>query len=64
MNIKKVSKIIGGIVVFLTLPSLLFFAYLYFRYNEDLPIGMNPEQADVLAHKMLDALDYVNSSQW
>ena len=58
MNIKKVSKIIGGIVVFLTLPSLLFFTYLYFRYNEDLPIGTNPEQADVLAHKMLDALDY------
>lgn len=58
MNFKKTAKIIGGILVFITLPSLLFFGFLYFKYNEDLPIGSNPEQADVLAHKMLKALDY------
>jgi len=58
VNYKKAGKIIGGILVFLTLPSLLFFGYLYFRYDEDLPVGSNPEQADVLAHKMLKALDY------
>src|SRR5210317_248637 len=58
MKLKKTLKITAGILVFLTLPSLLFFGYLYFRYDEDLPIGSNPEQADVLAHKMLNALDY------
>lgn len=58
MKIKRFTKIGIGIVIFLTLPSLLFFGFLYFRYHEDLPIGSNPEQADVLAHKMLDALNY------
>ena len=58
MKLKKTLKITTGILVFLTLPSLLFFGFLYFRYHEDLPIGSNPEQADVLAHKMLNALDY------
>lgn len=58
MNIKKVLKITAGVVIFLTLPSLLFFGALYFKYNEDLPIGIQGEQADALAHKMLNALDY------
>lgn len=58
MNFKKELKIIAGVVVLLTLPSLLFFGYLYFKYHEDLPIGTNPEQANVLAQKMLDALDH------
>ncbi|HEX9826760.1 MAG TPA: hypothetical protein VGA80_09200 [Flavobacteriaceae bacterium] len=58
MKVKRLVKIGIGVVVFLTLPSLLFFGFLYFRYHEDLPIGYNPEQADVLANKMLNALDY------
>lgn len=58
MKIKRIVKISAGIVIFLTLPSLLFFGFLYYRYDEDLPIGSNPEQADILAHKMLDALNY------
>jgi hypothetical protein len=58
MKVKRLVKIGIGVVVFLTLPSLLFFWFLYFRYHEDLPIGYNPEQADVLANKMLNALDY------
>jgi len=58
MTLKKTLKIITGIVVFLTLPTLLFFGYVYFRYHEDLPVGTNPEQADLLAQKMLNALDY------
>ena len=55
---KKILKIITGVIIFLTLPSLLFFGFLYFKYNEDLPTGIQGEQADALAHKMLDALDY------
>lgn len=55
---KKILKIITGVVIFLTLPSLLFFGFLYFKYNEELPVGIQSEQADALAHKMLDILDY------
>lgn len=58
MKLKKVVKIIFGILMFLTLPSLLFFGFIYFRYHEELPVGINSEQADILANKMLSALDY------
>lgn len=58
MKTKKIIKITLGTIVFLTLPTLLFFGFLYFKYNEDLPIGVQSEQADVLAQNMLDALDY------
>lgn len=58
MKVNKILKIILGIVIFFTLPSLLFFGCVYFKYNEDLPIGIQGKQADALAYKMLDALDY------
>lgn len=57
-KIKKILKIVTGILVFLTLPSLLFFGFLYFKYNEALPLGVQGEKADALANKMLDALDF------
>ncbi|GAA4973604.1 hypothetical protein [Algibacter aquimarinus] len=55
---KKILKITTGIIVFLTLPSLLFFGFLYFKYNEDLPTGFQGEKADALAYNMLEALNY------
>lgn len=55
---KKIIKIIAGIITFLTLPSLLLFGFIYFKYNEVLPTGTQGQQADALATKMLDALDY------
>ncbi len=58
MRVKHIVKIGIGIIIFVTISSLLFLGFLYFRYHEDLPIGANPEQADALAQKMLDALDY------
>lgn len=58
MKIKKVTKIVLGIIVFLTLPSILLFGFVYFKYNEDLPIGVQGEQADALAENMLKALDF------
>jgi len=58
LTLKRILKIIAGIIIFLTLPSLLFFGFLYFKYNEDLPNGVESEQADILAKKMLDALNY------
>jgi hypothetical protein len=55
---KKIFKVIIGIIIFLTLPSLLFFGFLFFKYHEDLPLGTQNEKADALAYQMLDALDY------
>ncbi|MCB0383641.1 MAG: hypothetical protein KDD05_10215 [Psychroserpens sp.] len=57
-RVKKIFKIIGGLVVFFTLPSLLLFAYMYFKYNEELPDGIQGKAADVLATNMLDVLNY------
>lgn len=58
MKPKKPLKIILGIVVFLTLPSLIFFGYLYAKNHEDLPVGVEGKAADDLATKMLVALNY------
>ncbi len=58
MRLKKTFKIIAGVIVFITLPSLLFFGFLYFKYNEDIPYGVKGAKAETLAIKMLDALNY------
>ena len=58
MKHRKTIKYILGIVIFFTLPSFLFFGYVYFKYNEDIPMGIQGEKADTLAYKMLEALDY------
>lgn len=58
MKSKKLLKIIAGVLVFLTLPSLLFFGFAYLKYNEDLPIGIQGKEADALATKMLEVLNY------
>lgn len=58
MKLKRGIKIFLGIIVFFTLPSLLFFSFLYFKYNEDLPTGTQGKEADVLAQQMLETLDF------
>jgi hypothetical protein len=58
LKTKKTLKIITGVITFLTLPSLLFFGFIYFKYNENLPTGIKGEEADALAHQMLEALNY------
>ncbi|MDH7912830.1 hypothetical protein [Winogradskyella sp. SYSU M77433] len=61
---KKALKIIGGIIIFFTLPSLLLFGFMYLKYDEDLPTGQQGAKADALATKMLDALNedaYLNT---
>lgn len=66
---KKIFKIIVGIVVFFTLPSMLLYGFIYFKYNEDLPTGIKGAQAEQLATKMLNALNhdaykYTNYLEW
>lgn len=63
-KLKRILKIIGGIIIFFTLPSLLFFGFIYLKYNEDLPTGQQGAQADALATQMLQALNeeaYLNT---
>ncbi len=55
---KRILKIIGGVIIFFTLPSLLFFGFLYLKYDEDLPTGQQGIEADALAQKMLNVLDH------
>ncbi|RKE94859.1 hypothetical protein [Ichthyenterobacterium magnum] len=58
MKIKRILKIIGGLIVFFTLPTFLLFGYAYFKYNEALPKGKQGKEADALATKMLNVLNY------
>lgn len=55
---KKIIKITVGALIFLTLPSLLFVGYLFLKYDEALPHGIEGEPAEIVAVNMLDALDY------
>ncbi len=56
---KRILKIIGGIIVFFTLPTFLLFGFMYLKYNEDLPSGTQGSQADQLATQMLETLNEV-----
>ena len=61
---KRILKIIGGIIIFFTLPTLLLFGFVYLKYNEDLPTGTQGAQADLLATEMLQTLNedaYLNT---
>ena len=58
MRLKQITKIVVGLIIFFTLPTLLFFGFLYLRYDEDLPEVVNTTEADEMAYKMLDALNY------
>ena len=58
MRLKKIFKIVVGVIIFITLPSLLLFGFVYFKYNEEIPTSIASEKADALAYKMLDALNY------
>src|SRR5690606_38620962 len=55
---KKVFKIITGIIILFTLPSLILLGYVFFKYNEDVPIGVSGKKADMLAQKMLNSLNF------
>jgi len=55
---KRIFKIGIGVIIFFTLPSVLFFSIFYLTYHENLPVGKQGIEADQLATKMLNSLDY------
>lgn len=69
MKIRKIIKIIVGVVIFFTLPSLLFFSFLYLKYNISLPDYSPSAKADSVAMQMLNTLNYkaykeINYLEW
>jgi len=61
---KRILKIIGGVIIFFTLPTLLLYGFMYLKYDEALPTGTQGEKADQLATQMLKALNedaYLNT---
>ena len=58
IKINRTFKIFAGIIIFLLVSGLFFIGYLYIKYDEELPIGEQGIEADALAQKMLDALNY------
>jgi hypothetical protein len=58
MRIGKLLKKLGKLVILLVVFGGLYFGYLYLKYHEDLPIGKQGVEADALANRMLEALDY------
>jgi hypothetical protein len=64
LTTKRILKIIGGVIIFFTLPTLLLFGFVYLKYNEPLPTGEQGKAADQLATTMLQALNeeaYLNT---
>ena len=57
MSIKKALKIIIGAIVFISLPSLILYGFVYFKYSENIPHGEIGIEADALASKMQNALN-------
>ncbi|MFD1613587.1 hypothetical protein [Gelatiniphilus marinus] len=55
---KKIIKIATGVIIFFTLPSIILFGFLFFKYNEAIPTGIQGKKADALAYRMLEVLDY------
>lgn len=57
MKLRKTIKIVLGLMVFITLPSLLLYGFAYFKYNDKIPEGKIGIEADALALKMQNALN-------
>ncbi len=58
MRIGKIVIILGKLVLLLAVLGVCFYGFLYLKYNEDLPTGLQGVEADALANKMLVALNY------
>lgn len=55
---RRIFRRIGRIILGFLLLLIISFGVIYFMYNEKLPEGKSEKEADVLAHKMLNAVNY------
>lgn len=55
---KKIAKILGKFLLGIVVTLLIVFTVVYLAYNEPVPKGADSSKADVLARKMLTALNY------
>ncbi len=56
--IKKILKITVGLIIFFTLPSILFFGFVYFKYNEDLPKGKTDKETQRMVANIKSFINY------
>ncbi|WP_339723790.1 hypothetical protein [Maribacter stanieri] len=54
--LKKLFKLLGILIIL----AFIGYGVLYYLYNEPVPIGESGPEADALAYRMLDALNYKN----
>jgi len=57
---KKILKIVAGVIIFFTLPSILFFGFLYFKYNEDLPTGI---KIQIILSGLLESVTIISGTK-
>lgn len=60
---KKIVKIGVGLLVFFTLPSILFFSFIYFKYNEPLPNAKYDDSTQLMVDKIKSFINYEHFSK-
>ena len=60
---KKIVKIGVGLLVFFTLPSILFFSFIYFKYNEPLPNAKYDDSTQLMVDTIKTFINYEHFSK-
>lgn len=60
---KKIVKIGVGLLVFFTLPSILFFSFIYFKYNEPLPNAKYDDSTQLMVDTIKSFINYEHFSK-
>ena len=55
---KKIVKIGVGLLVFFTLPSILFFSFIYLKYNEPLPNAKYDDSTQLMVNTIKSYINY------
>ena len=60
---KKIVKIGVGLLVFFTLPSMLFFSFIYLKYNEPLPTAKYDDSTQLMVDTIKSFINYEHFSK-